>query len=215
MNTSKPGIDQQSAASDERTSDLLDVKRSWPQPEELGVPTDCEIELIVKNASPTAQRVFKDAVRSLYWAKWRSADKTPWRQLIDTHGQADLIRIELEVADHHGRPRKQIVFSERGFLLKGHDALLFNAVAELSKAFDLLIAERQTKTEVSMRALDARHGPVRRFKEWAVANARSSSKQEARRLIRTMPDEVKELAKDLEDPERVVYDAIRRAQKSV
>jgi hypothetical protein len=59
--------------------------------------------------------------------------------------------------------------------------------------------------------VDVRHEPTRRLKAWAVANARSSSKDEARRLLRCMPFEIQQLASDLKDPERVIYEAIRKA----
>ncbi len=191
-----------------------DVRKRWPRPEELGAPTEDEIVKAGNRASLAAKTVFRDAARELYMAKWRRANKTPWRQLVCDYRATDLVQVEVEVIDDGGQPRAQIVYGDPGLGLMGDAASLFKAVAQLSKALDLIEADAQKKTEFSKTALDAKYEPIRRLKKWAVVNAKSSSKSEAKRLCETMPQDIKLLAKGLEDPVRVIYDAIRKGLKA-
>lgn len=74
------------------------------------------------------------AARSIAGAKIRSGDSTPWRELIRLFRLGDPVRVEVEVVDIDGQQRVQTIIAERGFGLKGDDALMFNAISELSDA---------------------------------------------------------------------------------
>lgn len=101
-----------------------------------------------------------------------------------------------------GSPRESILESA----IRASEAVTL-AVVE----FNVWRVERQKKRETAKQVVDVRHEPARRLKAWAVEQAKSSSKDEARRLLRCLPQEMKRLATGLKDPERVIYEAIRKA----
>lgn len=113
------------------------------EPEELGAPTDGEITGCSARVSPAASTRLKEAAFVLTIAKMRGGDKTPWRALVDAYRKTEPVRTEIDVVDDAGQPRVQIAYIERGYGLKGNDALMFNAVSELARALDLIDQERE------------------------------------------------------------------------
>lgn len=104
---------------------------------------------------------------------------------------------------HAGSPRESILLQ----------------AAEAKAAVTLARVEYQRiKTEQAQRKFagrsgaDAKHSPARSIGEWAVKHAKSSSKDEARRLCNSMPSEIKKLSESFKDPERLIYDAIRKSK---
>ncbi|HMN92227.1 MAG TPA: hypothetical protein PKC60_03255 [Hydrogenophaga sp.] len=127
-------------------------------------------------------------------------------------------QVELEVVDSDGKPRAQMVYMDLRSVPNKDVARLFAAVARLAKAMNMVEADAKKKTMESQKKATAageKHKDSRALGEWAKANARSGNKEEARRLHRSMPEEVLILASGLVDPERVIYDAIRKKRKSI
>ncbi|MGQ3002500.1 MAG: hypothetical protein ACT6UH_22345 [Hydrogenophaga sp.] len=179
----------------------------------LNAPTEDEIRSMVALTSPMGGSILTNAARALIEAKRACADRTPWRELVELHRQGDPIRWEWEIVDDNGTPREQFSISDRGFGLEGAAGLMFNAVDGMVKALDLIEAERKQKTKDSKEKLAIKHRPAQELKKWAVEHGRSSSLDEARRLNKTMPPEIRKLTGKLKDPERVIYDALRQALK--
>ncbi len=118
-------------------------KRDWfLTPEELQAPTDEECRAITAKATPAARSRFNEAATALSFAKIRRGDKTPWRDLIDAYRESEPMRVEVEMVTEDGVPRAQVAYIERGYGLKGDDALMFNAVSELARAIELIDKER-------------------------------------------------------------------------
>lgn len=107
---------------------------AWPAPGEIGAPSDQESEALTKESTEELKSQFTVAVNAMYLAKLRSGDKTPWRQLVDQYRLTLPVRAELQIVDVDGEQRTQLAVTERGFGLKGDDALMFNAITELSEA---------------------------------------------------------------------------------
>ncbi len=126
--------------------------------------------------------------------------------MIDIYRKREPKPIELEVIEEDGVQRTQIAYIADGHL----SAEMFGPVGRLTKALDLIASENQKKTKVGRDAVEAKHGPGRPLKDWAQKHAKSSSKNEARRLLLNMPGEFKKLSENLKDPERFIYDAIRK-----
>jgi hypothetical protein len=123
--------------------DVSEAHARWPGPESLGAPTDEEVGTRSKGVTAGARIRLGEASRALYIAKMRSDDRTPWIELVHAHTKADLVKASIEVIDDDGVLRTQVVYTERGFGLKGDEALLFNAVEEFSRALNLIAAERE------------------------------------------------------------------------
>lgn len=110
---------------------------------EIKAPTDEEIEAVTKSVTPASRNRFVTAATALSFAKIRSGDRTPWRELVELHRQTDPMRVEVEVVTEGGTPRVQVAYIERGYGLKGNDGLMFSAVAELAGAIEQIERERE------------------------------------------------------------------------
>lgn len=108
----------------------------WLSPEELNVPTDEEIDEITAGMPEIERNRFNLAVTTLLLAKTRARNKTPWRELVAQYREGEAIKIEVNVVDDSGVLRPQITYVERGYGLKGDDALMFNAVSNLTAALE-------------------------------------------------------------------------------
>lgn len=110
--------------------------------EELQAPTDDECKAITARVTPAARSRFNEAASALSIAKIKSGDRTPWRELVEAHRKTLPVQVEIEVVNDEGMPRVQVAYIERGYGLKGNDALMFNAVSELARAIELIEDER-------------------------------------------------------------------------
>lgn len=111
--------------------------------EELQAPTDDECKAITARVTPAARSRFNEAASALSIAKIKSGDRTPWRELVEAHRKTLPVQVETEVVNDEGMPRVQVAYIERGYGLKGNDALMFNAVSELARAIELIEKERE------------------------------------------------------------------------
>lgn len=109
--------------------------------EELGAPTDEECQALTARATPTARENFNAAATALSFAKIRCGDRTPWRELIALHRQSEPVRVEVEITTENGVPRAQVAYIERGYGLRGNDALMLNSVDELARAIQQIEKE--------------------------------------------------------------------------
>lgn len=109
--------------------------------EELQAPTDDECKAITARVTPAARSRFNEAASALSIAKIKCGDRTPWRELVEAHRKTLPVRVEIEVVNDEGMPRVQVAYIERGYGLSGTDALMFNAVAEVTRAIELIEKE--------------------------------------------------------------------------
>lgn len=111
--------------------------------EELRAPTDEECRVITERATQAARDQFNVAATAMSIAKIKSGDRTPWRDLVEAHRKTLPFRMEVEVVSNDGIPRVQVAYIERCYGLHGIDALMLNAVSELTAALDQIDKDRE------------------------------------------------------------------------
>lgn len=163
------------------------ARRDWfASQEELRAPTDEDIAEATRRVTPAARMRFMDAARDLTAAKMASGDRTPWRDLIEAYRQTEPMRVEVQVVDDGGEPRVQIAYIERGYGLKGYDAIMFSAVSELARAIEQIEQERLRNSLNGRGTEEKRGGRKSQFSPEAIRDslARVISKNPPERLLR-------------------------------
>lgn len=106
----------------------------FSKPEDLGSITDLEVAELAACATDALRSNLNHASTLLFLSKLRSADKTPWRELLAEFRETLPFKSSIEVVEVDGSLRTQEVFTEGGFGLEGLDQLMFHAVQQLDAA---------------------------------------------------------------------------------